>query len=89
MLSAHDRFSKFPWKLRRCIYGWLARRTPPAAIGPNLVDAAKLYAPGLSVREPSYNIITKMRQELTLLGEMLAAYQVASANSHRHDGSAC
>eukprot|EP00966_Prymnesium_polylepis_P051089 1182544-Prymnesium_polylepis.1 len=46
------RFGKLPWQLRKLAHKWLARRTPPAMAGPNLVDAA-LFFGVKHFREPS------------------------------------
>ena len=46
------RFAAAPYQLRALIWGQLARRTPPSAVGPNVADAARLLAPGAPVREP-------------------------------------
>lgn len=73
------KFAAFHWKLRLLIYSWLMRRTPPSAIGLNLVDAARLLAPAQTVVVPTVGWIRKMRQEGTLLGELLSCFRVAKA----------
>jgi len=73
------RLQPHAWRLRLLIYKWLLRRTPPAAIMLNFVDAEALLAPGLNVPFPDLTMIRKMRQEATLLGEGVAAYRIASA----------
>ena len=40
------RFTALPWQMRVLVWGQLARRTPPSAVGPNVVDAARVLAPG-------------------------------------------
>lgn len=70
------RFGAYSWKLRLLIYKWLLRRTPPSAIGPNLIDAARFLMPGAQVRVPGINLIRKMRQEATLIGEAISAFRI-------------
>eukprot|EP00966_Prymnesium_polylepis_P284446 6571321-Prymnesium_polylepis.1 len=65
--------------MRLLIYRSLVRRTPPKAIGGNLADAAALFVPGLVISVPDVTMLRKMRQEATLLGEVCAAYRIASA----------
>jgi len=71
------RFAAAPWQLRALVWGQLARRTPPTAVGPNVVDALRLMQPGAPVREPHAKQISKMRVEMGLAGQALAAYQFA------------
>ena len=68
----------YPWKLRKLIYGSLLMRTPPSAIGANIIEAAALFAPELQVAVPGEDRIRRMRQEATLLGETIACLRVAS-----------
>lgn len=70
-------FAAFPWKMRLIIYKWLLRRTPPSAIGQNLVDAAHFLGSGMEVRVPDISTIRRMRQEATLLGEAISAFRIA------------
>ena len=72
------RFDAGPWQMRALVWGELARRTPPTAVGPNVVDAAQLLAPGANVREPHFKQIRKMRAEMGLAGQAMAAAQFAS-----------
>jgi len=73
------RFDAGPWQMRALIWGQLARRTPPTAVGPNVVDAIRLLAPGAPVREPHAEQVRKMRVEMGLAGQALAASQFASS----------
>lgn len=77
-ISTNGCFGAYPWRLRLTIYKWLLRRTPPSAIGLNLVDAAQFLAPGVQIRVPDISTIRKMRQEATLLGEGISAFRIAS-----------
>ena len=58
------RFAAAAWQMRALCWGQLARRTPPTAVGPNVVDAARLLAPGAPVREPHPEQVRKMRVEM-------------------------
>ena len=73
------RFAAAPYQLRALIWGQLARRTPPSAVGPNVADAARLLAPGAPVREPHPAQIRAMRVEMGLAGQAMAASQFASS----------
>jgi len=73
------RFAAAPYQLRALIWGQLARRTPPTAVGPNVVDAIRLLAPGAPVREPHAEQVRKMRVEMGLAGQAMAASQFASS----------
>ena len=77
------RFGKLPWQTRVLVWGELARRTPPSSVGPNLVDAARVLAPGMRMRVPSLDQVRRMRCEMTLAGEALAAFQLAGCKRMR------
>eukprot|EP00965_Chrysotila_dentata_P137709 4555925-Pleurochrysis_carterae.AAC.2 len=64
-----------PVAMRVLVYGQLARLTPPRAVGPSI--AAVLRCIGVDCTEPSYDAVCKMRSEMTIVGEMLAARQVS------------
>lgn len=72
------RFGTYSWRIRLLIYKWLLRRTPPSAVGPNIVDAVQCLAPHAQVRVPGISMIRKMRQEATLIGEAVSAFRIAT-----------
>lgn len=73
------RFGTVGHQARVLIMGQLARMTPPRAIPLNLNQAFREFAPSGSFREVSYALVTYIRVELGLVGETLAALQVADA----------
>ena len=76
--SADGRFRSYPWQVRVAAMAQLSRGTPPSAVGQNMVDAAYLCSSdGASFREPSRDLMQKLRQENTIIGETLSAYIVA------------
>ena len=76
--SADGRFRSYPWEVRVAAMAQLSRGTPPSAVGQNMVDAAYLCSSdGASFREPSRDLMQKLRQENTTIGETLSAYIVA------------
>lgn len=77
--EATGRREPYPWKARVAIMAQLARLTPVRAVARNLKDAQALFAPGTPFREASMSLVYECRQELPLLGESLAAYQVGMA----------
>eukprot|EP00965_Chrysotila_dentata_P026584 880726-Pleurochrysis_carterae.AAC.1 len=50
------------------VYGQLLRLTPPRAIGPNLTATLRCVAPFLPFDEPTYDAVSKMQSEMTMLG---------------------
>jgi len=83
VVRVRGRFGTLPWQIRVLVWGELSRRTPPSAVGPNLVDAARVLAPGMRMRVPSLAEVRKMRCEMMLAGEACAAYQLASCVRRR------
>ena len=78
--SEAGRFTAYPWSVRVVAMGELSRGTPPSCVAQNLVDAAHLFtSDGSSFREPSNGMMHRLRQEVTILGETLSAYLVASS----------
>jgi len=69
----------YPWQGRVAIMAQLARLTPVRAVPRNLADSHALFAPGTPFREPHSSLVYEVREELPLLGESLAAYQVGMA----------
>ena len=77
--DARGRFTGLPWEQRPLIYGQLGRRVPPTAISANIIDVLTVYATEKVVPMPCVQEIRRMRGELTVAGEALAAFRVALA----------
>ena len=73
------RFVALDWKLRELILAEEARRTPPTAIAANITDVLRVFASDKVVPLPCTKEMMKMRNELTIVGECLAAFRVALA----------
>jgi len=71
------RYEALPWQARPLVWAQLARRTPPSAINANISDALSVFAPDSMVPLPCEREVKKMRGELTIAGEALAAFRVA------------
>eukprot|EP00965_Chrysotila_dentata_P080880 2669811-Pleurochrysis_carterae.AAC.1 len=61
--------------MRVLAFGQLALLTPPRAVGPNIAAVMLLVAPWHPCTEASYDLVCKIRSEMTVVGEMLAARQ--------------
>jgi hypothetical protein len=72
-------FAALDWRMRELIYGQEARRTPPTAIAANITDVLQLFASEEVVPLPCVREMRRMRGELTVAGECLAAFRVALA----------
>ena len=72
-------FAALDWRMRELIYGQEARRTPPSAIAANITDVLHLFASEEVVPLPCVREMKRMRGELTVAGECLAAFRVALA----------
>ena len=77
--APNGRFEALPWRLRPLIWSQHARRTPPMAIAANINDVLEVYAKEQVVPMPCLREIQKMRGELTIAGECMAAFRVALA----------
>ena len=73
------RFEASPWEQRPLIWGQLARRVSPVAIAANITDVLEVYAKEKVVPMPCVRELQRMRGELTVAGECLAAFRVALA----------
>ena len=71
------RFGAQDWRLRPMQWGQLARRTPPTAINANISEVLRVYAPNAVVPQPCERQLQKMRGEVTIAGECIAAFRVA------------
>ena len=72
------RFSAQDWRLRPMQWGQLARRTPPTAINANISEVLRVYAPNAVAPQPCERQLQKMRGEVTIAGECMAAFRVAA-----------
>ena len=77
--AANGRFEALPWRHRALIWAQHARRTPPTAIAANITDVLEVFAKEQVVPMPCLRQIQKMRGELTVAGECMAAFRVALA----------
>ena len=75
--DARGRWKKMPQKLRILIWAELARRVAPSAVSKNVFDAIFTYAPDTNLKVPCEREIAKMRGELTVASEAIAAFRVA------------
>ena len=73
------RFAAMPWQARPLVWAQLARRTPPSAVNANITDVLEAFASEQVVPLPCEREVQRMRGELTLGGECLAAFRVALA----------
>ena len=71
------RFEAEPWQMRPLKWAQLARRTPPSAINANITEVLLAYAPQAVVPQPCERQMRKLRGELALAGELIAAFRVA------------
>ena len=65
--------------MRPLKWAQLARRVPPSAINRNISDVLRIYAPEAMVPQPCERQLQKMRTELTVAGEAIAAFRVAKS----------
>ena len=75
--EANGRFGAQDWRLRPMQWGQLARRTPPTAINANISEVLRVYAPNAVAPQPCERQLQKMRGEVTIAGECIAAFRVA------------
>ena len=75
--EANGRFAALDWKLRELILAEEARRTPPSAVAANITDVLREFALEKVVSMPCMREMQRMRNELTVVSECLAAYRVA------------
>ena len=75
--DAKGHFAELPWRMRELIYAEEARRTPPTAIAANISDVLRLFASEEVIPMPCVREMQRMRHELTVAGECLAAFRVA------------
>ena len=80
--DARGRWQPMPQRLRILIWAQLSRRVAPSAVASNIHDVLSAYAPDRRTGEPVQFLpgereIAKMRSELTVASEAIAAFRVA------------
>lgn len=75
--DALGRFGAMPWRVRVLVWSQLSRRVPPGAVGANISQVVEMLAPAERSPVPSEPQIRRMRGELTIAGEAMAAFRVA------------
>ena len=75
--DARGRWQAIPQRLRILIWAQLSRRVAPSAVASNIHDALSAYAHGTVEFLPCEREIAKMRGELTIASEAIAAFRVA------------
>ena len=71
------RWQAMPYKLRVLLWAQLARRVAPSAVSSNIADVLDTYAPDDNTPLPCEREVQKMRGELTIASEAIAAFRVA------------
>ena len=71
------RFQAEPWQMRVLKWAQLGRRVPPSAINANITEVLTVYASHAVCPQPCERQMRKLRGELTIAGEMIAALRVA------------
>ena len=66
-------------KTRVLVWAQLARRVAPSQVAANISDVISSYAPNANELMPSERTVQKMRGELTIAGEAIAAFRIAAA----------
>ena len=77
---------KYEWGTRVIIYSLLAMMCPASAVGAVIVAVVERTAPWLNPVAPTVAAVRKMRFELRLVEEVMAARRVASAHRVRQLG---
>ena len=77
----------WPWWLRAMIAEQLIHGTPPSAVLQNIVSDVHYVAPWIKVALPNLRFVQRMRQEVRIVAETLAAARVAWASSVRQLGA--
>ena len=75
--DARGRFGTMPHNVRVLVWAQLSRRVPPSAVAANISDAIGALAPAEEVSMPCWQQIHKMRGELTIASEAIAAFRIA------------
>lgn len=73
----------WPWFVRAMVINQLVNGTPPTAIPGNITSDAAYLVPFLEVHVPSVDFCRRMRGELRIVSETLAAYRIAKAVNWR------
>ena len=75
--DARGRFKALPDTLRVLVWSQLGRRVAPTTVHANISDAIGALAPEEGITLPCERSINKMRGELTIASEAIAAFRVA------------
>lgn len=76
--NLQGRFGKHPWQIRAIAFGQLGRRVAPSALAANIADALRfLLPPDIPWALPSVDCFRKMRGELAIASETIAALRIA------------
>ena len=73
------RFQASSWRTRVLVWAQLARRVAPSQIAANISDTLSVHAPDANEPLPGERQVQKMRGELTIAGEAMAAMRMALA----------
>lgn len=73
------RFQAEPASMRVLKWAQLARNVPTSAVNANIIEVLRIYAPDAIVPQPCERQMRKMRGEVTIAGEALAAYKIGKA----------
>lgn len=75
--GTNGRFQAGPWQQRALEYAQLGRGVAPSAINSNITEVLTIYASHAVVPQHCERQMRKLRSELTIAGEMIAALRVA------------
>lgn len=77
--DTRGRFQAEPASMRVLKWAQLARNVPTSAVNANIIEVLRIYAPEAIVPQPCERQLRKMRGELTIAGEALAAFKIGKA----------
>ena len=75
--DGRGRFQAINYKMRALVWAQLARRVSPCNVSANISDVLALYPSEEYGDLPCERQVQKMRGELAIAGEAMAAYQIA------------
>ena len=81
--SGHGHSRWWPWWVRAMIMEQLVNGTPPTAIPRNIACDAAYLVPFLEVKVPNVQLCRRMRGELRIVTETLAAFRIGKAVNWR------
>lgn len=77
--DARGCFRAEPASMRVLKWAQLARNVPSSSVNANIVEVLRVYAPKAICAQPCERQLRKMRGELTIAGEAIAAFKIAKA----------